>query len=207
MCRITISRFYRDWAVFDYLKTELLPHLAYQAQSEGRPLYCWSAGCASGEEPYTLALIWHFVLREQFPGLKFQIVATDMDPHLLERAKKGCYPGGSLRGLPNDWQATAFNQKENEYCIQARFGKFIRWYQQDIRKSLPTGKFDLILCRNLVATYFSPDLQLTTFERIKSALRPNGFLLLGCHEKLPETLKGFTVEKTNLSLYKSVLMV
>lgn len=111
MCRITISRFYRDWDVFDHLKNELLPRMAEMAVQEDRPLRCWSAGCASGEEPYTLSLIRHFVLKERFPGLDFQIVATDIDPHLLKRAHTGCYPRGSLKGLPDAWLREAFSKK------------------------------------------------------------------------------------------------
>ena len=163
MCRISISTFYRDWAVFDYLKDELLPQLARLAVSEKRPLRCWSAGCASGEEPYTLSLIWQLVLKEEFQDLDFQIIATDADEHLLKRARTGCYQSGTLKGLAEDWLTKAFYKKENDYCIQSHFRKNIEWYQQDIRVSLPEGMFDLILCRNLVATYFDLELQLGYF--------------------------------------------
>lgn len=193
MCRITISTFYRDWAVFNYLKDNLLPHLARLAISEKRPLRSWSAGCASGEEPYTLSLIWHLVLKNKYPTVDFQIIATDVDEHLLNRARTGCYQSGTLKGLPETWLDSAFDTNEDLYCIQEGFKENIEWYQQDIRKSLPEGKFDLLLCRNLVATYFDPELQLITFERMKSVLKPNGFLILGCHEKLPEGLDGFSV--------------
>ena len=200
MCRITISRFYRDWAVFDFLKDKILPHLAEQATLEKRPIRCWSAGCASGEEPYTLSLIWHFIFKEKFPGLDFQIVATDVDEQLLERAKTGCYPLGSLKGLPKEWLAKAFDIKEEFYCIHSRFGLNIEWIQQDIRKSCPTGIFDLLLCRNLVATYFEPALQRAILGQMKAVLRPGGSLVLGCHEKLPAGFEGLsaTVEKLNI---------
>ncbi len=202
MCRISISTFYRDWAVYDYLKDELLPQLAEQALIEKRPLQCWSAGCASGEEPYTLSLIWHLVLKEKFPDLNFQIIATDVDAHLLNRAKTACYQVGTLKGLPDTWLELAFDKRENVYCIQDRIKKNIQWYQQDIRNSLPKGRFDLLLCRNLVATYFESDLQLATFNRMKSVLRPRGYLILGCHEKLPEALEGFSSISEKLVIYQ-----
>ena len=202
MCRITISRFYRDWGVFDYLKDEILPHLALQALSERRPLRCWSAGCASGEEPYTLALTGHFVLKEKFPELDFKIIATDVDQHLLERAKKGCYTKGSLKGLPKEWLSKAFSLNEDCYCIHAHLAENIEWMQQDIRRSFPAGMFDIILCRNLVSTYFAKELQIAVYERMKSVLRPDGILVLGCHEKLPEGLTGFSTEVEKLNIYK-----
>jgi len=202
MCRITISRFYRDWAVFDFLKDEILPRLAQEATLEKRPLRCWSAGCASGEEPYTLSLIWHFVFKEKFPEMDFQIIGTDVDAQLLERAKIGCYTLGSLKGLPKPWLAKAFSVKDNGYCIHSCFGKNIEWIQQDIRASFPTGMFDLLLCRNLVATYFEPALQVAIYNQMKSVLRPGGVLVLGCHEKLPEGLEGFSAKVEKLNMYE-----
>ncbi|NHF59938.1 chemotaxis protein CheR [Flavobacteriaceae bacterium TP-CH-4] len=202
MCRITISRFYRDWAVFDLLKDEILPGLAFKARLENRPLRCWSAGCASGEEPYTLSIIWQLVLSEKFTETDFEIIATDIDENLLERAKKGCYQLGSLKGLPKDWLTKAFSVKEDRYCIHSGFGDRITWMQQDIRSTTPAGKFGMLLCRNLVATYFEPELQLAIFNQLKSVLRPGGILILGCHEKLPEGLQGFNSKVEKLNIYE-----
>ncbi len=202
MCRISISTFYRDWGVFNYLKDELLPELVRLARSEERPLRCWSAGCASGEEPYTLSLIWHMVFKENYPDLDFQIIATDIDEYLLTRARTACYQSGTLKGLPKTWLSKGFDLHEDLYCVQDRFKKNIEWLQQDIRKSLPEGKFDLILCRNLVATYFDLELQLGTFDRMKSVLRPSGYLILGCHEKLPQGLDGFMPVDEKLVVYQ-----
>ena len=202
MCRITISRFYRDWAVFDHLKDELLPQLAEQAIRENRPLRCWSAGCASGEEPYTLALIGHFVLKKKFPKLDFQIVATDINATVLERAKTGCYAFGTLKGLPEEWLEKAFAKKNSLYCIHPHFSGSIQWIQQDIRKALPEGMFDLIFCRNLVATYFETALQIKVFEQMKTVLRSEGVLVLGSHEKLPDELTGIAPKSEKLNIFR-----
>ena len=80
--------------------------------------------------------------------------------------------------------------------------KNIEWICQDIRKTLPEGKFDLILCRNLVATYFQPQLQLNIFNQFKDLLQPKGVLVLGCHEKLPEGLDGFFIKEKKLVVYE-----
>ncbi|MBQ0736171.1 CheR family methyltransferase [Aquimarina celericrescens] len=201
MCRITISRFYRDWAVFDFLKGEILPLLAQQALLEKRPLRVWSTGCASGEEPYTLSLIWNFVFKEKFPSLDFHIAATDIDAQLLKRAKIGCYTPGSLKGLPKEWLDIAFVKKGNEYCIHSQYEKNIKWMQQDIRIAQPYGVFDLVLCRNLVATYFETTLQIDIFNKIRSAMRSGAILVLGCHEKLPTEVEGFSMKEEKLNIY------
>ena len=104
MCRIPISRFYRDRAVFDALAGDVMPGLARAAPERGGGVVrCWSAGCASGEEPYTLAMIGAFVLRPAFPALRFAVLGTDADGTMLARAEAGCYERGSLRELPPDW--------------------------------------------------------------------------------------------------------
>src|SRR5439155_24386566 len=93
---ITISRFYRDADVFASLERDVLPALA-----AGRSLLrAWSAGCASGEEPYTLALVWHLALGPRLPGVGLEILATDVDPTMLGRATAAAYTASSLKDLP-----------------------------------------------------------------------------------------------------------
>lgn len=183
-CRIHISRFYRDRAVFDHLRRDILPGLIRRAKKEDRPLRIWSAGCASGEEPYTLSLILHF----DFPGARAEITATDVDPQMLSRARQACYPAGSLKDLPDDWRHHAFRSKEDLFCLRDAFRKTVHWQQQDIRREMPAGPFDLVLCRNLVAMYFSEPLQRNLFQAIADRTYAGGWLVLGNHETLPEGL-------------------
>jgi hypothetical protein len=89
---IPISRFWRDRGVFESIERDVLPALADAARAAGRTaLDAWSAGCASGEEPYTLAILWRERLQRAYPQLELRIVATDNDAWLLERARVGCY--------------------------------------------------------------------------------------------------------------------
>jgi chemotaxis protein methyltransferase CheR len=201
MCRITISRFYRDRAVFDALKNQYLLILAGKSVREKRSLRCWSVGCASGEEPYTLALIWMFVVQKKFSGPELDLVATDVDKSMLERAKTGCYGAGSLKDLPQGWKDQGFIRLDEKYCIRLPEGIAIHWIQQDIRKEYPAGFFDLILCRNLVATYFDITLQVAIFKRFSEILRPGGLLVLGCHENLPAQLPEYACIDEKLKFY------
>jgi chemotaxis protein methyltransferase CheR len=187
---IPISRFYRDRGVFESIGTDVLPVLARAAREAVRPrLDCWSAGCASGEEPYTVAILWRLRVQAAFPGLALHVVATDADAELLDRARVGCYSASSLKELPADLRA-AFEARGEALCIRPAF-RAVEFVRQDLREAMPPGPFDLVLCRNVVATYYAPDVQRAIMTRIADLLRPGGALALGVHETLPEGLAGF----------------
>jgi chemotaxis protein methyltransferase CheR len=187
LCAIPISRFYRDREVFDGLGAEVLPALARGA----RRLECWSAGCASGEEPYTLALQWRLALAPRFPGVAFRVLGTDIDARLLERARAACYGAGSLRELPADWRARACERRGRLWCLREEFRERVELAQQDLLAELPAREFDLVLCRNLAFTYFDADGARRALERIADRLRPGGALVIGMHEQLPAPAEGF----------------
>lgn len=190
-CRITISRFCRDRHVFDELAQVVLPDLFERALKGGRPARCWCAGCASGEEAYTLAILWNAVLPPVYRDVGFDIVGTDADPVMIARAEKACYSRGALKDIPEDWLSLAFNKVGVDYCIRPAYRRNSIFQLQDIRNEWPSGKFDLILCRNLAFTYFAPDLQQSVLDRIKARLRPSGYLVIGAHEALPESNTAF----------------
>jgi chemotaxis protein methyltransferase CheR len=186
LCRITISRFYRDRAVFDHLGASVLPALARAARARAEPaVRCWSAGCASGEEPYSLALVWAFGVGETF-GLALEVVATESDQRLLERATRACYPPGALRELPPGWAARAFTGEQQLCCLRPTFRKGVRFLRQDIRLAQPEGPFDLVLCRNLAFTYFDHDQQRRTLRSIADRMRPGAALVVGKGETPPD---------------------
>jgi chemotaxis protein methyltransferase CheR len=192
MCRISISRFFRDKGAFAYLADYVLDRIAKAALADSeRTLHCWSAGCASGEEAYSLAIMWKLHILPQFPDAGVHIVGTDNDPHLLERARDACYPFSSVKNMPAEWLAEAFSRSENNYCLQAEYRRNIVFMEQDIRQEVPDNLFDLILCRNMAFTYFDEELQLKVLEKIWERLLPSGALVIGSHEHLPKAAKGF----------------
>lgn len=185
-CRITISRFYRDQDVFDVLRIDVLPELAQLALAhQQHELRCWCAGCASGEEAYTLSLLWHICLAPMFPTLQLRIVATEADPHMLERARRGQYDIKSLRELPPVWVALGFEPHDDRYTIRPAYREAVHFLQQDIRQAMPAGPFHLILCRNLVLTYFAEPLQRKIVAQIGDRLVAGGILVVGKHESMP----------------------
>jgi chemotaxis protein methyltransferase CheR len=192
LCRVTISRFYRDHRVFDVLREELLPALLRDAQARGESVFrVWSAGCASGEEPYTVAVLFRLELAPAFPELRLELLATDADEALLARARRGCYPPGTLRELPTEWASRAFTlTDEGEQCLTPEFREDITFRCQDLRADLPPGPFHLVFCRNVAFTYFAPPLQHEVLARLMERLVPGGLLVIGAHESLPEGPTG-----------------
>jgi chemotaxis protein methyltransferase CheR len=186
LCNITISRFYRDRGVFDILRTDILPLIAARAVEENRPARCWSAGCASGEEPFTLKILWEFDIAPRFGGLGMEIVATDIDEIMLGRAEKGFYPRGSLRELPEEFVEAAFDAADDSLCLRPPYRQGVTFLRQDLRSEAPEGLFDLILCRNTAFTYFVPPLQQQVLDRFVARLGRPGWIVLGMHETLPE---------------------
>jgi chemotaxis protein methyltransferase CheR len=205
LCRITISRFYRDREAFDALRTLVLPELARGAQARrSSELRCWSAGCASGEEPYTLLLIWRLELENRLPDVGMTVVATDSDPVLLERARCGCYSGSSLRELPRGWVERAFSPVGEKLCLHEHLKAGVDFRLQDVREETPAGWFDLVLCRNLVFTYFDPGLQREIQSRFAHIIAPGGALVVGAHEKPFE--EGFEPWVAHSGVYRKVVM-
>ncbi len=205
LCRITISSFYRDRAVFQSLEKQVLPELAGLARAgEERAVQAWSAGCASGEEPYTLKLLWELSLKPRFPDLGLRILATDADPWLLERATTACYTPGSLKDLPADLKKAGFESRQGRQCLAEPYRGGVEFREEDIRNGAPAGSFHLILCRNLAFTYYGEDLQGWVLGHLRQALHPGGGLVIGAHEALPGDSQGFETWPGAPHIYRKV---
>jgi chemotaxis protein methyltransferase CheR len=192
LCTVSISRFYRNREVFDCLGGQVLPALAAAALERGRErLECWSAGCASGEEPYTLAIQWRLAAAPRFATLELGVLGTDLDAALLERARAACYRASSLEDLPAGWREAAFERRGRLYWLREAFRQGVQFERQDLVTELPARQFDLILCRNLAFTYFDAQLARFALERMASRLRYGGALVVGLHESLPQPASAF----------------
>ncbi len=203
-CQISISRFWRDHRVFDALARRVLPDLAHAARNpQPAVVRAWSLGCGSGEEPYSLRLAWDLGAATTVRGVALHIVATDANARLLERARRGVYPASALAELPSDWRSRAFETQDDGFRLRDRHRSGVELRQQDVREVMPRGPFDLILCRNLVFTYFALELQREVLAKLLARIRRGGLVLLGSHEELPEPtpeLEGTDV----VGLYRAV---
>lgn len=195
LTRITISRFYRERDVFGYLCDIALPELCTMA-SPG-PVRIWSAGCAGGEEAYTVAIAAH----EQ--GIPIRVVATDSDRHQLERARRARYSAGCLRDLPGPWRDSYFERQGNALVLHDDLRADVELVQQDIRHEMPDGPFHLILCRYVVFIYFDLALQREVAGRLLKRTAPGGLVALGKRESWPAEVPGLTEVQPALRVYRA----
>ena len=190
---VTISRFFRDRRLWDHLRFRWLPVLK-EHYPEG--LRAWSAGCAGGEEPYSLAMVWVASAEnaEQLPPLR--ITATDASPECLERARRGIYDSGSLREIPGDLRRRFLAPlPRHRWGIDPHLKAFIDWKPHNLLADPPPaadGAFHLVLLRNNLLTYYRGEPLRAALEGIIQAMAPGGLLVLGSHEHLPEVSLPFT---------------
>lgn len=202
-CRISISRFCRDRGVFRFLESEVLPSLADAAMRRGESvLRVWSAGCGSGEEPYTLAMLWHLSLQRHYPRLRVRIVATDVSPKMIRRARVARYDASSLKELPDSWRTAAFAQRDSTFELDEAIRDLVELRLEDVRRQMPDERFDLILCRNLAFTYFEQALQEKVLRELCARLHSGGALVIGCHEQLPEVSPALRLWHEALPVYR-----
>ena len=188
MSRIPISRFYRDKYVYDMLADSVLPECARRTGiSCNGKVRILSAGCASGEEPYSVSLVWHLRIADSFPDRAIDILAADVDELMLKRAKDACYSSGSLKDLPHDLMQSGLERRRDAWCVLQRFRACVRFVQCDLRKCVPDGPFDLVLCRNTAFTYFDATTQARVAAQMHTALRSGGYLVIGTHETIAAT--------------------
>jgi chemotaxis protein methyltransferase CheR len=189
-CHITISRFFRDRGIFEVLRRRVLPDIAVRAKREGRHAEVWSAGCASGEEPYTIKILWDVEVASADPTVPLSIVASDIDDAMLARARQGCFAPSSLHELPPPLVEQGFERVGSLYCVRSRHREGIEFLDQDLRSEMPAHLFDLILCRYVAFTYFAAALQRKVIVRMLERLRWNGYFVIGAHEQLPDIVPG-----------------
>lgn len=172
---VTITRFYRDPEMWEFLGREILPVLA------GFPrVVMFSAGCAGGEEPYTLAMVWQ---EHGPPSVRPVILAMDMDETVLRRARAGVYEEGGLRLLPDHFRDTYFTRDGRLFRINPGVGAMVSFYLGDLSAIGPPRGIHLAFCRNLAYTYFSREIQARITEDFSRAVPPGGWMVIGAKEK------------------------
>ena len=202
---VTISRFFRDKELFNTLETSLFPALL---KKNPRELKIWSIGCASGEEPYSLCLLWKARFEKDWPESHFSVLATEIDESLLERAREGRYKKSSLRDIPRDILGKYFKAEGDVFLLDKRAGEGVEFQTHDIHREEPFSGVDLVFCRNLAFTYFSKEIQVEILKKIFMCLKEAGYLVIGNDESIPLTYPTlFTLVFPKQKIYRKLILV
>src|SRR5947209_7781367 len=175
---INVTQFFRDAEAFTYFRREILSDLIVKGRARERVLRFWAAGCATGEEPYSLAMLITEMLGEELSDWSVKIFATDLDEAAISFARRGVYTENLLKGMPTEYSSRFFEQTEHGYRIAKALRQMVIFGQQDLSRSAPFPRIDLVLCRN-VLIYFTPELQEYVLNQFAYSLAGGGYLFLG----------------------------
>lgn len=181
---IGVTNFFRDPSFFEKLKYNVLYQIVENTNSKD-PIRVWSAGCSTGEEAYSIAILFHEVLEEMNVQRDIKIFATDVDTKAIEQAGKGVFSENILDDVSSERLAKYFTKKNDQYHISKEIRRMIIFAPHNMLSDPPFGKLDLISCRN-VMIYFQPVLQKSLFAIFHSALKAGGYLFLGKSETAGE---------------------
>lgn len=192
--------FYRDLNAFRLLDEQGLGRLQ-AARAGTRRLRIWSAGCSTGQEAYTIAMM--IADRpDRWRGWTIDILGTDLSPSAIERAKAGRYSQFEIqRGLPVTQMLRRFDQDGGHWQASAPLRQAVRFRVHNLLTPPPVGLFDVVLCRN-VLLYFSPDVRTLVFSRIASAMQADGLLMLGAGETVMGQTDAFVSDFEARGLYR-----
>ena len=198
---IKVTEFLRDEELFAHLREHLLPRLLVEARKRDNQLRLWSAGCATGQEAYSLAIQLAEVLGDELEQLGVRIFATDLDAGAIEFARRGIYPPSAVQSLPGDLIERYFTATDGEYEVQKRIRSLVIFGEHDLAQRAAFPSIDLILCRN-VLIYFTPELQKRALQLFAFSLRDAGYLVLGKSESLTQLPELFVSENPHLRVYR-----
>src|SRR5918993_521650 len=197
---IKVTEFFRDPELFSYLRDRVLPGLLSEAKARGE-LRIWSAGCATGEEAYTLAMLVSDLLSEDAEELPVRIFATDIASDAVEFARRGIYTEAALQSLPPDLVERHFTPVDGAFEVRKQIRSLVVFGEHDLANRAPFPRIDLVLCRN-VLIYFTPELQRRALQLFAFSLRHGGYLALGKAETVSPLPEYFSLEQPRLKIFR-----
>lgn len=179
---IHVTNFFRDPKVFDFLAEKIIPEII-GGQTDDKTIRVWIAGCSTGEEAYSLAILFREQIAAAKSNIKLQIFASDLDANAVAFAREGVYPETIKDDISPARLARFFSKDESGYRVSAEMRAAIIFTVQDVLSDPPFSRLDLISCRNLLI-YLGPEAQAKVISMFHFALRQNGILLLGNAETI-----------------------
>lgn len=183
---INLTNFFRNASAWDYIATQIIPQIIASKPSD-EPIRAWSAGCATGEEVYSLAIVLAEALGvEQFCS-RVHIFGTDLDDDAISQARQGSYSISKISGIPDYLLKKYFEQIDGCYVFRKDLRRCISFSRHNLIEDAPMSKIDLLACRN-VLIYLNVETQVRVLVRFHFALKENGVLFLGNTEIIPSEI-------------------
>jgi two-component system, chemotaxis family, CheB/CheR fusion protein len=199
---INVTSFFRDPPAWEYLGSEILPRLAADKR-EGEPIRVWSAGCASGEEAYTLAMAIAEALGPEAVKERVKIYATDVDEDALNQARQARYTAKQVEGVPPELLERYFERNGEGHVFSKELRRSVIFGRHDLIQDAPISRIDLLVCRNTMM-YLNSDTQSHVLARFSFALREGGYLFLGKAEMLLAHSNMFTSVDLKRRVFRKV---
>jgi two-component system CheB/CheR fusion protein len=198
---ISVTNFFRDKKSFEYLQTEIL-HALLKNKHTGEQLRIWVAGCATGEEAYSIAMLCAELTDGLGDNPKVQIFATDIDERAIGIAREGCYTNSEVADVSPERLRRFFNKEGDDYKVKRELREMVLFATHNFLKDPPFSRLDLISCRN-VLIYLNDIAQERVLETFHFALQPGGFLFLGSSESVDNASESYSVYKREYHVYCS----
>ncbi|MBV9603608.1 MAG: PAS domain-containing protein [Solirubrobacterales bacterium] len=179
---INTTGFFRDPQAWEYMATEVAPQLL-AARPDDAPIRVWCAGCASGEEPYTVAMVLARVMGDNAFRERVKIYATDVDEDALDVARHGAYLPRQIEDVPHEALERFFERTDQRYVFRKDLRRSVIFGRNDLVQDAPISRIDLLVCRNTLM-YFTAEAQAHILRRFHFGLDDDGYLLLGKSEML-----------------------
>jgi two-component system CheB/CheR fusion protein len=196
---IGVTRFFRDLESFELLKSRVIPYICEPSRTD--PVRIWTAGCSTGEEAYSVAILFLEHFRETGISFDFKVFATDIDRDSLAVAQAALFDASAVVDVPPDILERYFVRQEGKFLVNAHVRKRILFSHHNVVKDPPFTRLDLVTCRNLLI-YFQGQLQLKALSMFHFGLRPKGYLFLGSSETLGEIADEFDVISAQTKMFQ-----
>lgn len=181
---VNVTGFFRDPSMWECLRTKVVPRLFEQKRARRQSyVRVWSAGCATGQEAYSLAMLFSDLAEERGEQARVRITATDYDAECLAKARAGLYAPGELGGLTGAQRVRHMRPVPGGMEVKPHVRAMVRFLQLDLFGATGQKMMDMVLCRN-VLMYFTPPQQVQVLRKFKESLNSGGYLVLGKSEKL-----------------------
>ena len=199
---IGVTNFFRDRVAFEALERDVVPHIVQQAEEQKKEIRIWAPACSTGEEAYSLAVVFAAEAEAQNAASRIQVFATDVDVRAIAVARKGLYPATIITDVPPSYLRQYFVKEGVHYCVAKAVRDCILFAPHNVLRDPPFSRLQLITCRNLLI-YLDRHAQREVLKTFHSALNPGGYLFLGSSET-PDAADGlFTVVDKKNRIYRS----